>query len=580
MAAKKQAELSTFLGLVSVLVLVLAQAACMLPTLGLAGTASFVLRIELGIGGHAEEAVGGPAGGYSRLVLPTAKSLTVVLSPKTKGLETKTQTVALQAKNLLNFSNLPIGSYTITATAYAGTEGKGAALFSQTTDFAFAPSQNYLGLFLLPLAPFAPDLVKSPEGQRVAGTLEAGQSATWQLPLEALPASGDFGLWVKAAEKLLACGQYGSGEPFTSSTGRSSAARDAYAKAGGYLTIYNAGSSAKSYEFITNPVYLDYDANGAGSGSVPIDSLGYLSGEKASATDSGTLAFAGKTFTGWNTLSDGRGRRYAPGDAVALTASLTLFAQWMDNATPTALVRFDSQGGSAIASATIAIGTTVNKPSDPTRANYGFGGWYKEQACTKVWDFTTDAVIAATTLYAKWTADSYVITYNLDGGTNAAGNPSVYTVETPTTTFAAATRAGYVFGGWFSDAAFNNQVTRLLVGSTGAVALFAKWLAAPAVTISLVNPVVPVVTFDGSLVSLSIAKAGSMTVTASGGAASGWLWTIDGSSKSTALGTNNKASIVVTADASLTLAIHQLVLFFDDADGVRHSASVSFKVTE
>lgn len=651
MAAEKQAVLSTFLGLVSVLILVLAQGACMLPTLGLAGTASFALRIELGIGGQTEEAAGRPAAGNSRLVLPTAKSLTVILSPKTEGLETKSQTVALQAQNILNFSNLLIGSYTITATAYAGTEGKGAALFSQTTDFAFAPPQNYLGLYLVPLAPFAPDLATSPAGQRVGGTLEVGRSVTWQLPLEALPASGDFGLWVKAADRLQASGQYGSGEPFSSSTGRSSAARDAYSKAGGYLTIYNAGNSAKSYEFITNPIYLDYDANGAGSGSVPIDSLGYLSGETASATDSGTLAYAGKTFTAWNTLSDGKGRSYAPGDAITLTASLTLFAQWMDNARPTALVSFDSQGGSSIASATIEVGTTLNKPSDPTRASYGFRGWYKEQACTNAWDFTIDTVTAMTTLYAKWIADSFAITYNLDGGTNAAGNPSAYTVETPTTDFAAATRSGYAFGGWFSDAAFKNQVTRLLVGSTGTVALiakwtrnvyavtfdsqggsdvpgtsatygesislpaaptlagsnfegwyrekacttawifktdtlsadialYAKWLTAPTVTINLANPVVPVVTFDGSLVSLSIGKVGSMTVTASGGAVSGWLWTIDGSSKSTALGINSKASIVVTADASLSLAIHQLVLFFDDADGVRHSASVSFKVTE
>jgi len=43
------------------------------------------------------------------------------------------------------------------------------------------------------------------------------------------------------------------------------------------------------------------------------------------------------------------------------------------------------------------------KPSpDPVRDGYDFGGWFKEEACTNEWNFTTDVVTGNITLYAKW----------------------------------------------------------------------------------------------------------------------------------------------------------------------------------
>jgi uncharacterized repeat protein (TIGR02543 family) len=46
--------------------------------------------------------------------------------------------------------------------------------------------------------------------------------------------------------------------------------------------------------------------------------------------------------------------------------------------------------------------TVAVKPADPTQSNKIFGGWFKDAACTKAWNFTTDTVTANTTLFAKW----------------------------------------------------------------------------------------------------------------------------------------------------------------------------------
>ncbi len=83
------------------------------------------------------------------------------------------------------------------------------------------------------------------------------------------------------------------------------------------------------------------------------------------------------------------------------------------------------------------------------------------------------------TITAAWRAEEYRITYVLDGGVNAAGNPEVYTIETETITLANASRTGYTFGGWYSDSEYETQVSQIVKGSTGDVTLYAKWTTDP-----------------------------------------------------------------------------------------------------
>ncbi len=50
----------------------------------------------------------------------------------------------------------------------------------------------------------------------------------------------------------------------------------------------------------------------------------------------------------------------------------------------------------------IKAGSTLAKPVDPTAKGYHFKGWYKDEACTDLWDFENDTVTENLTLYAKW----------------------------------------------------------------------------------------------------------------------------------------------------------------------------------
>ena len=95
----------------------------------------------------------------------------------------------------------------------------------------------------------------------------------------------------------------------------------------------------------------------------------------------------------------------------------------------------------------------------PTRTGYDFKGWYTDMALTTpITGIAAGTATPVVNVYAKWEAASYTITYNTDGGTNANGNPTTYTVES-TGSIAAATKSGYEFLGWYLDS--GKKVTSL-----------------------------------------------------------------------------------------------------------------------
>ena len=139
----------------------------------------------------------------------------------------------------------------------------------------------------------------------------------------------------------------------------------------------------------------------------------------------------------------------------------------------TVTVTFDSQGGSAVGSQTLNKGIDkAIRPNDPTRDGYNFGGW---QLNGTVYDFST-AVTDNITLTATWTAISYTITYNLDGGTVATANPTSYTIETATFTLNNPTKDGSTFAGWTGTGLSGATMTvEIAQGSTGNREYTATW---------------------------------------------------------------------------------------------------------
>ena len=76
-------------------------------------------------------------------------------------------------------------------------------------------------------------------------------------------------------------------------------------------------------------------------------------------------------------------------------------------------VTYNTNGGSAVSSATVSEGNKLTAPEAPTKAGYTFLGWYKDAAFTNSWNFDADTVTSNTTLYAKWTEATKI--YGISG---------------------------------------------------------------------------------------------------------------------------------------------------------------------
>lgn len=137
------------------------------------------------------------------------------------------------------------------------------------------------------------------------------------------------------------------------------------------------------------------------------------------------------------------------------------------------IVSFNSNGGTSVSEIYAAQNQTIASPTAPTRTGYTFGGWFKDANLTTPWNFATDVVTAATTLFAKWNPILYTVSFNTDGGTAVAPVQVAYN-----STFAAPTpptKTDVIFGGWYKDAALStvwNFATDVVLGST---TLYAKW---------------------------------------------------------------------------------------------------------
>lgn len=211
---------------------------------------------------------------------------------------------------------------------------------------------------------------------------------------------------------------------------------------------------------------VNFDSNGGSA--VASQSVKY--GSKASRPTDPTRA--GHTFQGWYTARSG-GSKYDFGTAV--TGDVTLYAHWSVNSYT---LTFDGNGGKpSEASRTVAYGGQYGSLPTATRTGYAFQGWYTARdGGTKVSPSTTMGA-ADTTLYARWSVNSYTVSFDSDGGSNVPAQKVRYGSKASRP--ADPTRAGHTFQGWYTSRDGGSKYD-FGTAVTGDVTLHAHWAKEPA----------------------------------------------------------------------------------------------------
>lgn len=193
------------------------------------------------------------------------------------------------------------------------------------------------------------------------------------------------------------------------------------------------------------------------------------------------LSKTGYDFAGWHDGTATVTSPYTP------TTDITLTAQWTAQQYN---ITYKDQGDNVFSGNhtmghptkhTYGTATTLK---DATKTGYTFAGWYKEPTCmNKVTTLGATDYTSNITLYAQWTANTYTVQFDANGGTGTMDNQSfTYDANPKALSANTFTRIGYNFTGWntaadgtgtpYTDKA---EVKNLTAELNGVVTLYAQW---------------------------------------------------------------------------------------------------------
>ncbi|MEO8347103.1 MAG: InlB B-repeat-containing protein, partial [Betaproteobacteria bacterium] len=225
---------------------------------------------------------------------------------------------------------------------------------------------------------------------------------------------------------------------------------------------------------------VTYNGNGNTAGSAPTATT-YASGATATVSGAGSLTKTGNIFAGWNTAANGSGTAYAAGATFTISTPVNLYAQW----TTVYGVSYSGNGNTGgtvpVDSGAYATGATVTvlgNTGSLAKTGYTFGGWNTTadgSGASYAGGATFAMGSANVTLYAKWTINTYTVSFNSNSGSSVADQSVQY--GSFATAPATPTKTNSTFAGWYGDAGLTSAFIFATTPITGPTTIYAKWTA-------------------------------------------------------------------------------------------------------
>ena len=229
-----------------------------------------------------------------------------------------------------------------------------------------------------------------------------------------------------------------------------------------------------------NSYTFTFDKNGGNTPSATTitkeynTAIGTLPTCTKSADNTYTYAFAG-----WfDTSASSGGTKLTT--TTKVTSNKTWYARWTSTY-KNYTVTWDGNGGTpSKSSSSFHYNDALGTLPTATRTGYTFKGWSTSKTGT-VNVSTTTKVTANVTYYAVWTINSYIWTFDANGGTGDTTKTLNYnaTLSTlPTASRASTAANNYTFAGWFdTDASTGGTQLTTSTKCTGNKTWYARWTA-------------------------------------------------------------------------------------------------------
>ena len=194
---------------------------------------------------------------------------------------------------------------------------------------------------------------------------------------------------------------------------------------------------------------------------------------------------ANYVFHGWMASGDASASYNETTKVFTFTGNATLTANWNAG---TYTITYDLDGGTVATAnpTTYTVETATFTLNNPTKAGYDFAGWTGSNGTTPQTTVTIAKGSTGNKSYkANWTAKTLTVTLDPQGGSVSKETITV-TFNQAYGTIPDASKGGYTFAGWFTQASGGSQVTETTVVTNPANhTLYAHWTAIrPTVTIT------------------------------------------------------------------------------------------------
>jgi uncharacterized repeat protein (TIGR02543 family) len=229
-------------------------------------------------------------------------------------------------------------------------------------------------------------------------------------------------------------------------------------------------------KWIIEEIYYSVVFNADGGSPAPTSPIIVSHGGKL--PEPAAMTRTGYIFGGWFRENTFENQWNFANDTV--TGNITLYAWWVVEGVGYA-VAFYADGGSPAPTSPIIVsrGEKIQEPAAMTKTGYTFDGWYEETTDT-LWNFD-EGITNNITLYAKWTANAYTVTFNKNnddlGSTDAS--PAIKTVTYPAATIdelpAAPARTGCTFNGWNTEADGSGTAFIQTTVVSANITVYAQW---------------------------------------------------------------------------------------------------------